>query len=173
MLAIVLVAVIAGVVVVFVGGRDEVTSGSVDDSASRQAGAASPTDRQEGPSAGPADPFDPPVPSGMEPIEEVEPVADEVYASSLQTPTGDIPPEILEEFRRGMVDPTEEERRAMAPGMDVIPGEIRDVFEEAAGRPIPQHILDDFENPYPEGRSRTGEEGGEAESGGFRSVEAP
>jgi hypothetical protein len=173
MLAIVLVAVIAGVGVVMLGGRDEVPSRSVDDSASQQAEAASPPEPQEGPTTGSAEPFDPPLPTGMQGTREVEVVSDEVSAASLQTPTGEIPPEILEDFRRGMVDPTEEERAALAPGMDTIPAPIREVFEEAARRPIPQHILDDFENPYPEGRFRTGAESGEAETGGSRGAEAP
>jgi hypothetical protein len=75
--------------------------------------------------------------------------AADYHAAGEAPPMQEIPPEILEDFRRAMAPIPEEERAVLESGMEPMPDRIRQDFERATDPDIPPAIRADFENPYP------------------------
>ena len=61
----------------------------------------------------------------------------------------EMPDDVAEAFARGTAPISDEKRALMGKGMEEIPPRIREEMENAPYRPIPAHIREAFENPYP------------------------
>ncbi len=74
--------------------------------------------------------------------------AEDYHAEGEAPPMQEIPPEILEEFKRATVPVPEDDPAAYAGGVE-IPEDVLQDFERGINPEIPPEILADFENPYP------------------------
>lgn len=90
-----------------------------------------------------------PVAAGSEAI--VEGPRDADGGPSQRPGRREIPPEILEEFQRGTVEISAEERERALRNNDPMPPEILRQFQEAGRREMPPELRERFENPYPGG----------------------
>ena len=60
-----------------------------------------------------------------------------------------MPKRVAEDFARGTAPISEDRREEMRLGIPEIPVHVEREFEDAAHRPIPPEVLEDFKNPYP------------------------
>lgn len=134
---------VAYVLIPSVGGESGVEPPVAETSGTPDASSASTVDANEIDAAGAPDDA---LAEAESPPEPGSPAA--YHAAGLAPPMEEIPPGILEDFRRGTASVSEERRELMERGMEDMPDHVRRDFERAATPEIPSDVLADFENPY-------------------------
>ncbi len=76
-------------------------------------------------------------------------IAQRYHEAGEAPPREEIPPPILEEFRRGTASISDERRELMARGMEEMPDRVRRDFEEAPSIEFPSDVQEAFDDPYP------------------------